>query len=62
MILDRRFNGILDQGRGHLIVYASVNEDANFSRGLEIIANMGTAVEGRRADNILFSKSWLSLL
>ncbi len=45
MILDHKFSGILDQGRGHLIVYASVEGDSNFARGVDIIANMGLAVE-----------------
>ncbi len=45
MILDRKFSGILDQGRGHLIVYDSVEGDTNFARGVEIIGHMGQAVE-----------------
>ena len=54
MILDRRFSGILDQGKGHLIVYDSTEEDLSFSKGTEIIANMGLVVESlqARAKNI----------
>ncbi len=46
MILDRRFSGILDQGKGHLIVYESSTEDRAFSRGLEVITNIGQVVDG----------------
>lgn len=44
MILDRKFSGILDQGKGHLIVYESSSEDASFKSGLEIVENMGHVV------------------
>lgn len=33
MVLDRKFFGILDQGRGHLLVYDSAPDDTSFSRG-----------------------------
>ena len=49
MILDRRFSGILDQGKGHLIVYEGTEEDLSFSKGTEIIANMGLVVESLQA-------------
>ena len=54
MILDRRFSGILDQGKGHLVIYESTDEDLSFSKGTEIIANMGLVVESLhvRAKNI----------
>lgn len=42
MILDHRFSGILDQGRGHLVIFDHSEEDTSFSRGAEVIANMGT--------------------
>jgi 26S proteasome regulatory subunit N6 len=45
MILDRTFNGILDQGKGQLIVYEAGEEDTNFEKGVEIIGNMGLVVE-----------------
>eukprot|EP01038_Epipyxis_sp_PR26KG_P005073 gene5073-7079_t len=45
MILDRKFFGILDQGRGHLIVYETESDDNAFKSGLEIISNMGLVVE-----------------
>jgi 26S proteasome regulatory subunit N6 len=45
MILDHSFSGILDQGRGHLIVYEATGEDEGFAKSVEIIANMGTVVE-----------------
>jgi len=44
MILDRKFSGILDQGKGHLIVYETSAEDVSFKKGLEIIENMGHVV------------------
>lgn len=45
MVLDHRFSGILDQGRGHLIVYESSEEDSNFTKGVEVIGNMENVVE-----------------
>lgn len=45
MILDHKFFGILDQGRGHLIIYESAEEDSNFSKGVEVIGNMENVVE-----------------
>ncbi len=33
MVLDRKFFGILDQGRGHLLIYDSAPDDTSFSRG-----------------------------
>lgn len=45
MILDHKFQGILDQGRGHLIIYDRSTEDVTFARGMEVIANMGEVVE-----------------
>jgi 26S proteasome regulatory subunit N6 len=45
MILDHRFFGILDQGRGHLIIYEPVDEETNFSKGVQIIKNMELVVD-----------------
>lgn len=45
MVLDKKFFGILDQGRGHLIIYESADEDVNFTKGVEVIANMENVVE-----------------
>ena len=45
MILDHKFFGILDQGRGHLIIYESAQEDSNLAKGVEIIGNMESVVE-----------------
>ena len=45
MILDHKFFGILDQGRGHLIIYETAEEDGNFTKGVEIISNMELVVE-----------------
>lgn len=45
MILDHRFSGILDQGKGHLIIYDTAPADNSFSTGVEIIQNIGLVVE-----------------
>lgn len=45
MILDHRFSGILDQGRGHLVIFSHSQEDTSYSKGAEIVANMGQVVE-----------------
>jgi 26S proteasome regulatory subunit N6 len=45
MILDRKLKGILDQGRGHLIIYDRSPEDINFSRGVEIIGHLTQVVD-----------------
>jgi len=39
MILDGTLNGILDQGKGHLIVYESGINDYTQEKGLELISN-----------------------
>jgi 26S proteasome regulatory subunit N6 len=51
MILDHKFYGILDQGKGHLIIYQSTSEDFSFSKSTEIINNLGQVVDA------LFSRS-----
>jgi 26S proteasome regulatory subunit N6 len=45
MILDHKFSGILDQGRGHLIIYETTSNDLNYSRGADVISNLGQVVE-----------------
>eukprot|EP00604_Paraphysomonas_vestita_P001094 CAMPEP_0174818364 /NCGR_PEP_ID=MMETSP1107-20130205/1031_1 /TAXON_ID=36770 /ORGANISM="Paraphysomonas vestita, Strain GFlagA" /LENGTH=165 /DNA_ID=CAMNT_0016030105 /DNA_START=988 /DNA_END=1485 /DNA_ORIENTATION=+ len=44
MILDRTISGILDQGKGHLIIYDQAYEDKCYTKGVEIIQNMTIAV------------------
>jgi 26S proteasome regulatory subunit N6 len=44
MILDDKFQGILDQGKGHLIVYEDTEKDAAMEKGLQVIANIDTVV------------------
>mmetsp|Transcript_7716 Transcript_7716/g.11570 ORF Transcript_7716/g.11570 Transcript_7716/m.11570 type:complete len:510 (+) Transcript_7716:118-1647(+) len=44
MILDGKFNGILDQGKGQLIVYEEGEKDLAMEKGLEVIANMDNVV------------------
>lgn len=45
MILDNKLCAILDQGKGHLIVHDAITADANYSRALDVIKNIGGAVE-----------------
>ena len=44
MILDAKFQGILDQGKGQLIVYEDSKKDMAMEKGLEVIANMDNIV------------------
>jgi 26S proteasome regulatory subunit N6 len=44
MILDGKFQGILDQGKGHLIVYEESEKDKAMEMGLEVIGNMDAVV------------------
>jgi 26S proteasome regulatory subunit N6 len=44
MILDGKFQGILDQGKGQLIVYEEGEKDAAMEKGLQVIANMDAIV------------------
>lgn len=44
MILDEKFQGILDQGKGHLIVYEDTQKDQAMEKGLQVIMNMDTVV------------------
>lgn len=45
MILDHKFSGILDEGRGHLIIYDSSSEDLSFAKGVKIIGNLNAVVD-----------------
>ena len=45
MILDDKFQGILDQGKGQLIVHEAAPEDTIMDKGLVIIGNMEKVVE-----------------
>ena len=44
MILDGKFQGILDQGKGQLIVYEEGEKDAAMEKGLQVIVNMDAIV------------------
>ena len=44
MVLDGKLNGILDQGKGHLIVYEDGGKDLAMEKGLDIIGNMDKVV------------------
>ena len=55
----REYIGILDQGRGHLLIHETTSEDVSFTKGSEIITNMGSVVEALygRAKNIITQKA-----
>lgn len=44
MILDGKFQGILDQGKGQLVVYEESEKDYAMEKGLDVIANMDLVV------------------
>ena len=54
LILDGKFYGILDQGKGQLIVYDDPQEDQAYVAGLELIDHVEQVVGSlfRRADHI----------
>lgn len=54
MILDKKFDGILDQGRGHLLVHSTSFRDTSFDNSLGVIKNMGDVVDSlfRRAKQL----------
>eukprot|EP00795_Rhopilema_esculentum_P014237 gene14237-5262_t len=45
MILDKKLNGILDQGSGVLIIFDDTPVDKTYENSLEIIQNMGKVVD-----------------
>lgn len=54
MILDGRFSGILDQGKGCLMVYDAPLADPSLAKSVDIITNLGAVVEAlaRRAKSL----------
>ena len=44
MILDGKFQGILDQGKGQLIVYEESEKDTAMEKGLQVLGNMDNIV------------------
>lgn len=54
MILDGKFHGILDQGKGQLIVHEEIQHDNVYTTGLELIDNVEHIVTSlfRRADHL----------
>jgi 26S proteasome regulatory subunit N6 len=54
MILDKKFNGILDQGEGILVVFDDAQPDAAYDASLEAIESMGSVVDSlfRRSDKL----------
>ena len=45
MILDKKFNGILDQGLGCLVIFEDIPEDKIYPNALEVVDSMGTVVD-----------------
>lgn len=54
MILDKKFHGILNQGKGELIMQEPLVEDQTYTNGLQVIKNMGDVVNTlfRRAKHL----------
>lgn len=59
MILDKTFSGILEQGKGHLVVYDVAPEDKSYTYGTEIISNIDDVVKAlfSRAKNLSVASS-----
>jgi len=45
MILDQKFNGILDQGSGDLIVFDDAVSDKTFQASLDTVKELGSVVD-----------------
>jgi len=45
MILDKKLDGILDQGAGHLIVFENVDQDETYKTGLETVKELSHVVD-----------------
>ena len=57
MILDKKFNGILDQGLGILEIFEAKPEDSSYTSGMSVISNMGEVVEVLMARGKAFNRS-----
>ena len=54
MILDKKFKGTLDQGRGQLIIFEDEADDKSYEHGIQVVTNMGNVVESlfKRAEKL----------
>jgi len=54
MILDKKFNGILDQGEGVLVIFDDVQPDPSYATSLDAIESMGSVVDSlfRRSEKL----------